>query len=112
MAEFALTLKKHGVRSLFLAEKSIEPPTEWFDKIWEAMHACRVVLAVVTPAFIKSDWCKYETGAALVLKRDIVPALRGVRRGPRVLQRFQSVRLETDAQQKALTQILKKACSR
>jgi len=78
------------------------------EEIWRALRTCRVLLAVLTPSALESQWCLAEAGAAIALKKVIVPVLRHVRPSdiPSPLKQFQAMKVETSLEQQRLVQFL------
>ena len=111
--ELANDLKRLGV-ACFIANRSIRTAADWVESIGNALRNCRCVLLSLTPPALRSDWCKYEAGAALLWRKTIVPALRGVTVAelPEVFRRFQAVNIDTRRGQRELIKHLKEMCQR
>jgi hypothetical protein len=94
--------------SSFMANRSIRTASVWVEEIWRALRTCRVLLAVLTPSALESQWCLAEAGAAIALKKVIVPVLRHVRQSdiPSPLKQFQAMKVETSLEQQRLVQFL------
>jgi len=63
----------------FISEKDISASEQWEDKIREAIHKSKRILLLITPRSINSHWVLLESGAAWVLKKNLVPALAYVK---------------------------------
>ncbi len=74
---FDRRLTARGVR-VFLDQRSIPLGTQWKEQIYQAIHQCSVCVCLVTPAFLRSDFCAYEVATAFAARRDIRPLLRHV----------------------------------
>jgi hypothetical protein len=109
--ELCKMLDKRGVAS-FLAASSIEPAADWVGEILQQLRASRLLLLIATPQAIKSDWCKFEVGAALGLEIPIVCALFQVvvNELPELLRRYQTVVVQTTRQRKELIEKLLTLC--
>lgn len=109
---FVDRLRANQLRCFYSAE-SIQPAALWTESIWQGLRECKVVVFLATPAALKSHWCTLEIGAALAMKKQIIPALRGIRPKelPDFLRRFQAVTVKTIEQRDKLIQFLKTLCS-
>lgn len=105
-------LRRQGVAS-FVANRSIRTAADWAESILQAVRGCRVMVLVVTAGALRSNWCKYEIGAALGLKKPVVSVLRHVAASslPDVLQRFQALEVQTREEQSRLVQLLQEMAS-
>lgn len=63
----------------FLAEISLRPGERWKDQILENLRQSKWVLFLATPNSCCSDAVKHEIGAALVLNKNLVSILIGVK---------------------------------
>ena len=70
-------LQSAGVKC-FLAEKSIGLGAEWDAELRNAIIRAKGVLVLVTPHSNTSKWVAAEVGAAWVLQKPVIPALRDV----------------------------------
>jgi hypothetical protein len=57
----------------FLAHEDLAPSAEWQDTILRKLKACHVFLPLITRHFHASSWTDQEVGAAVILKKCIVP---------------------------------------
>jgi hypothetical protein len=57
--------------------RGIAADERWKAALHEAADQCDVVLALVSPQWLASDWCKAETEAALRMGKRIIVALIG-----------------------------------
>lgn len=107
--ELSQNLNAAGV-STFMANRSIRTASVWVEEIWQALRSCRVLVAVLTPSALESDWCLAEAGAAIGLKKTVIPVLRHVRSSeiPSPLKQFQAMKVETAREQERLVELLKK----
>jgi WD40 repeat protein/tetratricopeptide (TPR) repeat protein len=74
-------LKDNGWVDVFLdldPERGIVAGQRWKDALKEAAHRCEVVLALVSPEWLASSWCKSEIDAARLMGKKIIVALIGV----------------------------------
>jgi hypothetical protein len=111
LSELSRKLASAGVTH-FKADRDIRPASDWALDIWQAIRACRVFVAVLTPRFIESRWYLLEGGAACASGKDVLTVLRYVDR-QRVLppfDRFQSMIVENDEQLAQLIDRLKQVC--
>ena len=69
-------LQTAGFRCFF-SDESIAYSKDWAEEIWHAVRVCLCFLPIVTPDWIRSRWCMYETGAAVALNKPIVPIIIG-----------------------------------
>jgi hypothetical protein len=61
----------------FLAEKSIAPGANWFDELRAALDSMSVLFVIFSEASFPKHWLHVESGAALILKKRIIPLLHG-----------------------------------
>jgi hypothetical protein len=108
--ELARRLTKTKV-SCFVAKKTIPDGAEWADHIRNAIRKCRVFVLLNSATVQKSDWCKYEIGAALVLRKPIVAVGLDGTRLPKVLEHLQAnFSYRTENQKRKLIDHLKTTC--
>jgi len=102
-------LSGKGVQA-FLAAASIESGSDWEESIFTALRTCQIVLFLITPSSISSDWCNFEIGAARALEKEVVCALRHVeaQKIPSALRRFQAIQVQTTRQLNDLIKSLTK----
>jgi hypothetical protein len=74
-ASLASQLDELGVK-VFLAERNLNASENWEPTIREALRSSKLVLCVITPESKTSGWLHAEAGAAWVLEKPILPALR------------------------------------
>lgn len=70
-------LSQWGI-SAFIAHEDIEPSKEWRREIEAALETMDIMMPVVEPGFLESNWCCQEVGFALGRKVDIVPLRAGL----------------------------------
>jgi hypothetical protein len=58
-------------------ERGIKAGERWRDASQKAAHRCEVVLALVSPEWIGSQWCKAELDAARLMSKKVIVALIG-----------------------------------
>ena len=99
--------------SCFFAAESIQPASLWMESIWQAVRECKLMVFLATPAALQSRWCTMEVGAALAMKKQVVPVLHRVRPGelPDYLRPFQAVAVKTTEQRDELVRFLTSLCS-
>jgi hypothetical protein len=104
-------LTRAGV-SYFLADRDVRPASDWGEAIWEGIRSCRVFLSVLTPSFSKSRWRDLEGGAACAARKNVLTALRYVKRDKLrpPFDRFQAMTIETEAEVQLLVERLKQMC--
>ena len=59
-------------------ERGIVAGQRWKEALQKAAHRCEVVLALVSPEWLASGWCKSEIDAARLMGKKIIVALIGV----------------------------------
>ena len=77
-------LAANGWDDVFLdldPERGIVAGQRWKEALQKAAHRCEVVLALVSPEWIASSWCKSEIDAARLMGKKIIVALIGVDKG-------------------------------
>lgn len=84
----------------FHAEASLEIGKKWMDSIHEAIKVSKVVIILLTPRSIDRPWVLIETGAAWVLSKPLIPALKFVEANKMAdpLKEYQARIIETDSQ--------------
>ncbi len=63
-ADLQKALGKYGM-SCFVAHNDIHPTREWQTEIEIALATCELLVALIHPEFINSQWCDQEIGYAL-----------------------------------------------
>ena len=74
-------LAANGWDDVFLdldPERGIVAGQRWKEALQQAAHRCEVVLALVSPEWLASSWCKSEIDAARLMGKKIIIALIGV----------------------------------
>jgi TIR domain len=108
--ELAARLKEVDV-SYFVAKETIPAAAEWAVYIWQAIRDCRVFVVLNSAPAKKRDWCKYEIGAALGLKKRVVAVLLDSTGLPQVLKHLQTnFKFRTEDQKGKLVDHLKSLC--
>jgi hypothetical protein len=109
--ELAARLKKVHV-SYFMAKQTIPAAAEWAVYIWQAITGCQVFVPLLSAASRKRDWCKYEIGAALGQKKQVVGVTLDASGLPQVLKHVQiTFKFRTEEQKRALVRHLKDLCA-
>ena len=67
-------LARYGLDG-FLAHESIQVSSEWQKRILQELNQCKMLIAVVTDEFSKSDWTGHEIGMAMQRKIVIAPIM-------------------------------------
>ena len=73
-------LVANGWQDIFLdldPKRGIVAGQRWKDALQQAAHRCELVLALVSPAWLASGWCKSEVDAARLMGKKIIVALIG-----------------------------------
>ena len=73
-------LKENGWDDVFLdldPERGIVAGQRWKEALQKAAHRCELVLALVSPEWLASSWCKSEIDAARLMGKKIIVALIG-----------------------------------
>jgi hypothetical protein len=65
-------LSKKGVE-VWHDDEKIKPGDSWREKIEEGLRQSRNVVFIVTPETARSNWMALELGAALALKKPLIP---------------------------------------
>ena len=77
-ADFALRLaadlKNAGVQ-LWMDRLDIQPGDDWNRAIVQNLDSCRGLIAVLSPGYVNSDYCKRELARAGRMRRQIFPVL-------------------------------------
>jgi WD40 repeat protein/tetratricopeptide (TPR) repeat protein len=74
-------LAANGWDDVFLdldPERGIIAGQRWKEALQKAAHRCEVVLALVSPEWLASSWCKSEIDAARLMGKKVIVALIGV----------------------------------
>src|SRR5580693_3399026 len=74
-------LAANGWDDVFLdldPERGIAAGQRWKEALQKAAYRCEVVLALVSPEWLGSGWCKSEIDAARLLGKKVIVALVGV----------------------------------
>jgi hypothetical protein len=74
-ASLASQLKDLGL-NVFLAERNLTASEHWEPNIRSALKNSKIILCLITPESKSSGWVHAEAGAAWVLEKPILPALR------------------------------------
>jgi hypothetical protein len=74
-ASLASQLDDIGLK-VFLAERNLTPSENWEPAIRAALRDAKIILCLITPESKASAWVHAEAGAAWVLEKPILPALR------------------------------------
>lgn len=64
---------------------------EWKGQLEQAIQKCEIFVYVLTPETILSEWCQWELGKALELKKPIIPILLKHVSLPKILEVYQFV---------------------
>lgn len=57
------------------ADRSISPGEEWLSRLEFALKESKIILFLITPNSLRSNWVNAEAGAAWILKKTLVPIL-------------------------------------
>ena len=71
MRRLADALSERGVEVWY--DEKIKPGDLWREKLEEGFRQSRHVAVIVTPATAQSNWMALELGAALALKKPLIP---------------------------------------
>lgn len=63
-SQIKTALSRYGLSS-FVAHNDIHPTAEWQVEIEKALSTCELLLALIHPKFVESQWCDQEIGYAL-----------------------------------------------
>src|SRR5262245_49544150 len=58
-------------------ERGIKAGERWKEALQKAAHRCEVVLALVSPEWLGSQWCKAELDVARLMSKKVIVALIG-----------------------------------
>ena len=96
-------IEERGIKC-FMAEKDIPVGTQWSDRIRNALINSKKIIILITPRSKNRPWVMTETGAAWVLKKNIIPVLMFVSPSELIepISRFQSRIIETKEQRNNL----------
>jgi formylglycine-generating enzyme required for sulfatase activity len=75
-------LRAGGFADLFVDHLSLDVGERWDQRLREAMGGCRVVLVLVTEAWLASRWCNAELATARLLGKRVAPLLLVDPQGP------------------------------
>ena len=70
-------LSPYGI-DCFVAHEDISPSKEWQTVIENALSSTDALCAILSPNFIKSQWCDQEVGFALGRRKLVIPISCGV----------------------------------
>ena len=70
----AASLKNEGLR-LWMDRMDIKPGADWLAALQEAVDNSAAVIAVISPLYVKAEYCKNELARAVRLKRPVFPVL-------------------------------------
>ena len=70
-------LLRYGI-DCFVAHEDISPSKEWQTVIENALSSTDALCAILSPNFIKSQWCDQEVGFALGRRKLVIPISCGV----------------------------------
>lgn len=70
-------LEQYGITG-FVAHEDIKPTKEWLNTIKCALKTAHSLCAIITPDFIKSEWCDQEVGFALGREIFCIPIRKGI----------------------------------
>jgi hypothetical protein len=57
------------------ADRSIKPGDDWLLRLEAALKESQVILFLITPNSLRSNWVNAEAGAAWILKKRVIPVL-------------------------------------
>lgn len=97
--------------NVFMSEKTIKAGDTWTNVVKNAITSAKVVVVIVTPNSIDSEWVMAEAGAGWALGKTVIPAIMLVDTGnvPLIISQFQMTRCETEHQK---VQLVKEICKR
>ena len=75
--KIAEALQKVSADTFFVAHRSIEVGDEWEKTIWKNLRAASLFVFVVTGDYNQSHYAQQELGAAMALRKNIIPLLGG-----------------------------------
>jgi hypothetical protein len=79
---------------------------DWQVQLSDEIDACDVLIAVLTPHSIRSDWCRWELVRAIQLGKPIVPVMLKRVAVPRYLQRIMVIDLTNRADSGAIARLV------
>jgi hypothetical protein len=99
---------KQGLSS-FMARKSLSGGDEWQESIRQALIRSKVILILLTPHSITSQWVLIEVGASWVLGKPIFPCINevDVNELPEPIRKHQCRYISTDSDKEKIGQELK-----
>src|SRR5690348_3714778 len=68
-------LRKSGIKVWMDRLSGIKPGDDWIQSIQDAINSCSAIIAILSPAYVKSKYCKLELARAAALDRPIFPIL-------------------------------------
>src|SRR5215471_16465051 len=74
-------LAANGWDDVFLdldPQRGIVAGQRWKEALQKAAHRCQIVLALVSPEWLASGWCKSEVDAARLMGKKIIVGLIGI----------------------------------
>ena len=77
-------LRDNGWDDVFLdvdPQRGIVAGQRWKEALQKAAHRCQIVLALVSPEWLASGWCKSEVDAARLMGKKLIVALMGIDKG-------------------------------
>lgn len=106
--ELKSKLELHNL-GVFMSEKTIDAGDTWTDAIREALSGSRLVVILLTPNSLRSQWVMAEAGAAWVTQKKVIPAAMLVQRDdiPVVVSQFQIRPFETEKQREDLIETIR-----
>ena len=111
-SELTSRLEKIGIR-VFKANRDIRPASIWIESLRIALSQSRVLALVLTSRYLKSDWCRFESGAAFACNKKLLVILRHVDTEdvPEPLREFQSITVESSRQLDEFIRIVREMCA-
>ena len=102
--ELVRSLDAAGVKS-WLDVAEIQPGERWASRIQEELREARVMVVMLTPDSLKSQWTFFEVGAAVADGKTIIPVLSKdvePKDVPPILRNFQWIQGSTPGETGAL----------
>jgi hypothetical protein len=62
---------------VFLSSDAIQAGDLWLEKIRDALESCEVLLSLLSARSVQRPWINFETGAAWIQKRLVIPVCYG-----------------------------------
>ena len=59
----------HDGAACFFAQESLEPGSDWIERLQDAIEDCDWLILVITPHYLQSPWSRKERNAALAASR-------------------------------------------